>query len=169
MDDKLPTAPTRQSIEAKGRSAPGRVTGKLRIAIAEMVWSGDKRAQAAEKAGLRDHSLREALKKPHVKQAYLQELETLRTSERARNIHAAVDVRDNSENQAARIHAAKFIENPTGECHGGVIVNVGLPQAGYVIDISNGPEEREMRIVGPTPSAAPAPKVIEHEPEDADK
>jgi hypothetical protein len=38
---------SRQAIEAQNRSLPGRVTGKLRIAIAEMVWKGARRAEAA--------------------------------------------------------------------------------------------------------------------------
>jgi hypothetical protein len=107
--DIAPPAPTRQAIEAKGRSAPGKVTGKLKAAIGVMVWEGLKRPDAAAKAGLSDHGLREALRRPHVKAHYLSELEVLRTSERARNIHALVDVRDSS-NQMARVQAVKALE-----------------------------------------------------------
>ena len=66
MTENLPAEPTRQAIEAKGRAAPGRVTGKLKIAIERLVWFGDKRADAATAAGLTDHGLRSALRKPHV-------------------------------------------------------------------------------------------------------
>jgi len=67
----LPTAfPTRQAAAIEGRSRRGAVTGKLRNALELMVWSGEKRADAAEKAGLADCSLRAALRKPHVLQHY---------------------------------------------------------------------------------------------------
>jgi len=45
----LPTAlPTRQATAIEGRSRRGAVTGKLRAALDLMVWSGEKRADAAE-------------------------------------------------------------------------------------------------------------------------
>jgi hypothetical protein len=43
--------------------------------------------KAAKKAGISEHGLYKALRKPPVKAAYLAELDVLRTSERARNIH----------------------------------------------------------------------------------
>jgi hypothetical protein len=94
------------------RSAPMKVTGRLKHAIDLMVWKGARRAEAAEEAGLKDHSLRAALKKPHVKAAYLAELVVLRESERARNIHALVEVRDGKDhsNPMARVNAAKALE-----------------------------------------------------------
>jgi hypothetical protein len=110
MSENLPAEPTRQAIEAKGRTAPGRVTGKLKAAIERMIWQGDKRADAAVAAGMTDHGLRSALRKSHVKAAYLAELDLLRTSERARNVHALVDVRDASDNAMARVAAAKELE-----------------------------------------------------------
>jgi hypothetical protein len=115
MTENLPTEPTRQAVEAKGRTAPGRVTGKLKIAIERMIWQGDKRADAAVAAGMTDHGLRAALRKSHVKAAYLAELDLLRTSERARNVHALVDVRDASDNAMARVAAAKELERSAVE------------------------------------------------------
>lgn len=102
--------PTRQAIEAKDRSAPLKVTGKLRVAIDAMVWLGARRHEAAEQAGLTDHSVRSALNKPHVKQYYLSQLEVLRTSERARNIHTLAEVRDQKTNQMARVNAVNSLE-----------------------------------------------------------
>jgi hypothetical protein len=110
MIENLPITPTRQAAAVKGRSAAGRVTGKLAIALMEMVWSGAKRGDAAAKAGMTDHSLRVALKKRHVLAHYRAELAALRESERARTVHAFVDVRDNSDNAMARVSAGKALD-----------------------------------------------------------
>jgi hypothetical protein len=72
---------TRQARAIEGRSARGQVTGKLRRAIEAMVWEGSCRPDAAAAAGLRDHSVREALRKPHVKAFYRAQLDVLRTRE----------------------------------------------------------------------------------------
>jgi hypothetical protein len=87
MTKNIPAAPTRQAVEAKGRTTPGRVTGKLKAAIDRMVWFGDKRADAATAAVLTDHGLRSALRKPHVLGHLRSELALLREGERPRSIH----------------------------------------------------------------------------------
>lgn len=86
------------------------VSGKNRVAIDAMVWEGLTRKQAAEAAGLKDYSLYIALSKPHVKAYYMKQLDVLRTSERARNIHTLVEVRDQKTNQMARVVAVKAME-----------------------------------------------------------
>jgi hypothetical protein len=86
------------------------VNGKNRAAIDAMVWEGLTRKAAAEKAGLKDHALYVALTKPHVKAYYLAQLDVLRTSERARNIHTLAEVRDQTSNQMARVQAVKALE-----------------------------------------------------------
>lgn len=92
-----------------GRSKPLKVTGKLRDAITNMVWRGLKRDQAAIDAGLTPNALYAALRKQHVKAHYLSELEVLRSSERARNIHRLVDIRDAGDNMPA-VQAIKLLE-----------------------------------------------------------
>lgn len=110
-DNSLPTAvPTRQAIEAKGRSGRNRVTGKLKVAIEAMIWEGLPRAEAAAKAGLADSSLRFALRKPHVLAHHNAELATLRTSLRARNVHRLDSIADKSRNDLARVGAIKTLE-----------------------------------------------------------
>lgn len=84
-----------------------RVTGKVRAAIEAMVWDCLPRAEAAKKAGISEHGLYKALRKPPVKAAYLAELDVLRTSERARDIHTLNEVRDQTSNQMARVQAVK--------------------------------------------------------------
>ena len=102
---------TRQAIAAIGKSGKLVVSGKLKTALDLMVWHGKPRDEAASTAGIKDHSLRAALKKPHVKAFYAGELDALRTGERARNVHALVDVRDSSKNSMARVAAAKALED----------------------------------------------------------
>jgi hypothetical protein len=109
------TTLTRQALAAVERSAKGQVTGRLRTALLAMIWEGACRAVAAEAAGMTDHSLRAALKKPHVRQFYLSELDVLKTSERARNVLALVDVRDNSSNSMSRVQAARSLEQMSEE------------------------------------------------------
>jgi hypothetical protein len=99
--------PSRQALAIPGRSAPGKVTGKLKVAIETMVWSGACRADAAKIAGLTDHSLRTALKKPHVKQAYLAELEVLRLSARARAFHRLIELSEQNDNRGAAVAAVR--------------------------------------------------------------
>jgi hypothetical protein len=110
-DNSLPTAfPTRQAAAIPGRSARNKVTGKLRTALDLMVWSGKKRVDAAQEAGLADSSLRSALRKAHVLQHYNAELKALRTSLRAKNVHRLDTIADDSKNDMARVAAVKALE-----------------------------------------------------------
>jgi hypothetical protein len=102
--------PSRQEVAARDRSAPRQVTGKLKAALDCMVWSGSKRSEAASHAGLTDHSLRAALKKPHVLAYYRSELAALRHSEQARSVHRLTELRDQDDNKQAAVHAIKTLE-----------------------------------------------------------
>jgi hypothetical protein len=164
MTDK-PDNLTRQQIAARDRSLPGKVTGRLRRAIQSMVWEAARRSDAALAAGMTDHSLRAALKKPHVMGALLHEMQVLRSSERPRNISALVQVRDNSENDMARVSAAKTLEALSEESTDRARGTVTLP--GLIIEIHNpSPADRAQdRLVDVTPPA----RQIEHEPTPAER
>jgi hypothetical protein len=112
IEDRPMTDTDLTPISTADRSAPLKVTGRLKAALDAMIWKGLTRDQAAEHAGLKPHSLYVAFRKPHVKAAYLAELEVLRTSERARNIHAMVKIRDfdGHTNAMASLNAAKALE-----------------------------------------------------------
>ena len=103
-------ATTNRKSDALTQPKPDKITRKVRAAIDAMVWQGLPRAEAATAAGMREHSLYKALRKPPVKAAYLRELDVLRTSERARNFHALLAVRDQTDNQQARVNAVKVLE-----------------------------------------------------------
>lgn len=103
--------PSRQPpARIEGKSDKLKVTGKLRTAIEAMVWQGIARDDAARTAGLVPKSLYNAFRKHHVKAFYLAELDVLRTSARARNIHVLEEVRDQTGNQMARVNAVKALE-----------------------------------------------------------
>jgi alcohol dehydrogenase class IV len=153
MTENLPAEPTRQAIAVKDRSAPGRVTGKLKTAIERMVWFGDARADAATAAGLTDHGLRTALRKPHVLAYLRSELALLREGERPRSIHRLIELREQDENRNAAVKAIQVLEELTeGPRATSVSVSL-LLQAGYVIDLS----ERGTA------------QTIEHEPQQAEE
>jgi hypothetical protein len=102
-------APTRQAIAAKGRSGKLTVSGRLKVAMDAMLFEGSRRADAAKAAGMTDHSLREAFKKPHVKAYYNVGLQVLRDSERAKNIRRLAEIRDAADNMPA-VQAVKALE-----------------------------------------------------------
>jgi hypothetical protein len=147
--------PTRQALAVEGRSAPMKVTGKLRIAIETMVWSGLCRADAAKAAGLKDKSLKSALRKSHVKAAYLAELDVLRLSARARAFHRLVELSEQDDNKGAAVAAVRtMVLEGQDEAHRGA---GGVPtQPGLVIQIISSTDAVK---VGP---------VVEHEPDDGE-
>jgi hypothetical protein len=132
---------TRQAIAAKERSGKLTVTGKLKVALDEMLFKASCRSDAAKAAGMTDHGLREAMNKPHVRAYYSQGLEILRTSERAKNIFALAKVRDSSDNGMAVVSAAKALEQLAD-----VAPAVGTgphDRPGVVIQIINAPTDRQ--------------------------
>lgn len=121
--------PTRQQLAAEGRTKPGQVTGKLRKALDAMVWQGLKRQDAAKAAGLTEHALYCAFRRPHVKASYLTELEVLRNSERSRNIHRAIEIRDAANNKPA-MEALKWLHQEDEQSQR---VSNGPSMPGFVI------------------------------------
>lgn len=108
--------PTRQSLAVEGRSRALKVTGKLKAAIDFLVWQGGKTdlQDAANHAGMTTHSVRCALEKPHVKAYYNAQIEVLRSGQRARNIHRAIEIREAAPNMPA-IHAIRYLDGEDAE------------------------------------------------------
>lgn len=129
LDTVAPSLPARPDRSADKSL---RVTAKERTAIAAMVWDGLPRRAAAEKAGILEHSLYKALRKPSVKAHYLAELEVLRSSERARNIHRLTEIRDAADNMPA-VQAIKLLEQMPDE---NASAAKGL-MPGFVVQIVN--------------------------------
>jgi hypothetical protein len=151
MTDENPTTEltsSRQSQAIDGRSSPLKVTGKLRIAIEQMVWHGARRADAAATAGLKDHSLRAALRKSHVMGHYHAELGVLRESTRARNFHRLDGIAEDSPNTMARVAAIKTMEAVSDPIASAA---QGQQLAGYVISLDEPSTGLSVRIVSPIP------------------
>jgi hypothetical protein len=175
-DDNQTELATRQAIAAKGRSGKLTVSGKLKVAIDLMLY-GDgtaagpsRRADAATAAGMTDHGLREAFRKPHVRAYYHAGLEILRTSERARNIFALASVRETSGNDVARVSAAKTLEQlaePNGP--GGPGGGRSGARSGWCIDLSDdNPRAGVVIIIGPR-EPQPAAQIIDITPSEVDR
>jgi hypothetical protein len=145
--------PSRQALEAVNRSLPGKVTGRLKTAITAMVWDGASRKEAAQVAGLSDHGLRQALRRAHVKRFYLSELDVLKTSERARNVLALVDVRDNSSNSMSRVQAARSLEQLSEDGRPGHGYGSQPMVPGLVINIVTPPSTRPPMEIDVTPTS----------------
>jgi hypothetical protein len=159
-DERIPVPLTRQAAAIPGRSARGKVTGKLRTALDLMVWDNLSRKDAAARAGLADASLRFAFRKPHVMTHYHAELAALRNNLRAKNIHRLDGIADESANDMAKVSAIKTLEAITEQAEekqrpGATI----LP--GLQIVIVNG--TGAPRTIGPQPVAVPY-NTVDHEP-----
>lgn len=115
-----------------------KVTRQVRAAIDAMVWQGLNRQEAADHTGMKDNSLYVALRRPDVKALYLQELDVLRLSERARSIHRQVELRDQDDNKMVAFNAAKELAgSPDAQ-----IGNMGRSIPGLVVVINTNSDTR---------------------------
>jgi hypothetical protein len=157
-------APSRQALQGKTASnrrqiarserKPLQATALVRKAIELMVWEGHRRDDAAKAAGMLPKSLYNAFRKHHVRQYYREQLEVLRTSERARNIHALVRIRDQDENKIAAVAAVKALENISDEDTSLAGSRQFTP--GLVVVIEAGPSRVAQRpVIDVTPSPCP--------------
>jgi len=140
------------------------ISRRVKRAIGMMVRGEAKTiTSAAELAGLSREALSRALAKPHVVR-YLHE-KTQRSLAIAAGRAGAVKVELlDSKNARVRSDASTFVLGLAGikpATDPQVSINIDLPAAGYVIDISS--DERPMRIVSPQ-TPVQAPKVIEPAP-----
>jgi hypothetical protein len=135
-------SPAERRVQRRNKSNP--LTGKIARAVQAMVWDALPRKQAAQAAGVTEHGLYKALRKPAVKAAYLGELEVLRTSERARNIHRAIEIRDAANNKPA-MEAIKWLHQIDEQTQQGSAASM----PGFVIVLGVG--------------EAPTIKTIEHD------
>jgi transposase-like protein len=101
---RKPNAPT----EGKRRNTA--LTRKVKAAIDAQVFEGLTRAEAATKAGLSEHSLYDALRKPSVLQYWNECLQVMRTGARARNLHRLEEIRDQDDNYTAAVRAVQILE-----------------------------------------------------------
>lgn len=120
-----------------------RISARLKEAIDLMILNGLIRKEAAEKAGLTDHSLYTALRKPHVIAYKNEVMRAFRESEIERSFTRMVDLRDNAKSEHVNADMAKTIASyderfQPGQrvTHGG---SINIKSVGYVIDLRDEP------------------------------
>ena len=86
-----------------------RISDRLKVAIGSMVERGLSRCEAAKLAGLSDHSLYCALRKPHVLAYRCERMEVLRTSEAARTIHRVAALAGGASSEHVRLKANQYL------------------------------------------------------------
>jgi hypothetical protein len=110
MTKQLTPLPANQPRKRRDRSAPGRVTGRLKAALDSMIWQNLTDNEAAVKFKITVQAIRMALKRPHVLRYLKEERVVLHAREFARNSHALIEVRDQTANQMARVAAVRALE-----------------------------------------------------------
>ena|SRR5688572_28047648 len=140
--------------ERKRRGSNG-LTRKVRTMIDRQVFHGDNRRDAAKAAGFSENAAYQALRKPAVLAYWNECLHVLRTGEQANNVRALMSVRDQENNQAARVAAVNSME-------GRDIADASRPArgqvAGFVVQvIAHGDADVKMveqpgRVTLPLPS-----------------
>lgn len=125
---------------------------KVRDLIERMIFEGENIRTAAQTVGLRVRRARQLFLDPDVVKLYQKRMQDLRANEGARNIHAAIAIRDaafkpeaTAAERKVALDAARYLDGDTGGS-GGTTVNVNVTP-GYVIDLSG---------------VAEPPRVIEH-------
>lgn len=106
--------PTPRQIGRREASKPAKVTGRLKRALDLMVWDAKRDNEAAVETGITISAIRIALKQPHVRAYYREQIEVLRGRESARNIHRAIEIRDAANNMPA-IHAIRYLDGEDAE------------------------------------------------------
>jgi len=149
-DDKPSTELTQQQRAAVGRTTRNGVSGRLKIALDDMIENGTPWEQAAVKSSLTVRAMRLALKRPAVIR-YLRDVRRVwLSSATGQNLHALARVRDQDENKAAAVQAARSLESLASEQFGEGPIGLGQT-AGFVIDIGPDPAGLSVRITSPLP------------------
>lgn len=146
-----PAAQQKTTETTLQQASSGKITRRVKTAIACMVWEGLNRQEAADKAGLKDNSLYVALRRPEVKAEYLAECEVLRISGRAKRLHHLEELaaqRVNMNASVAAIKVAEQIVDVEAERGGrrfapGFVVIIGPAPPGFapppMVEVTSGP------------------------------
>jgi hypothetical protein len=138
MTDKPSSELTTKQSTTEGRSAPKRVTGKLKAACDIMIWQGKPWNEAALQVKYSTRSMRLSLEKQHVIR-YLRSQRGIRLAALSgENLDALQKARDQKSNPAAAVQAARALESLASEQFGGGSVGMagGGARAGWIVDVS---------------------------------
>jgi hypothetical protein len=160
---------TTQQRAAIGKTARKGVSGRLKAALDDMIENGTPWDQAAPKADLTVRAMRLALKRPVVLKYLRQERHVLLARMSPQNLHALAKLRDQEENKAAAVTAARSLEAMASEVYGGATGGPHGARAGYLIDLSDEPRAGVVIIIGPREQPGPMVDVTPTAPEPDDR
>ena len=150
--DKPTQELTIQQRAAIGKSKPNGVSGRLKLALDDMTWNGTAWEEAARKANLTVRAMRLALKRPHVLKYLRAERGVLLATASGQNLKALATLRDQTENRAAAVQAARTLEGLATEQFGPEVRGFGDGAiAGWTIDLAEPASGLHVRIVSPMP------------------
>jgi hypothetical protein len=154
MTDDITDKPTQELTTAQraaiGKTVRNGVSGRLKVALDDMIEQGTPWEDAAVKSNLTVRAMRLALKRAAVIRYLREKRGVWLSSATGQNLHALARVRDQDENKAAAVQAARSLESLASEQFGVNPAAVGQAPAGYVIDLSE-PGGLSIRIVSPIP------------------
>jgi hypothetical protein len=167
IHDKPKQELTTQQRAAVGKTTPNGVSGRLKHALDLMTWQGLAWDEAALKANLTVRAMRLALKRPHVLKYLRVERGVLLASASGQNLHALARLRDQDENRAAAVQAARTLEGLATEEFGAAAPGLRRgARSGYVIDLSDDQSPGVViHIVAPAPRV-PGDDAIDVTPND---
>jgi hypothetical protein len=150
---------TTQQKAAIGKTVRNGVSGRLKAALDDMLENGTAWDAAAVKANLTVRAMRLALKRPVVLTYLRKERHVLLARMSPENLHRLGKLRDQDDNKAAAVQAARTLEGLASEVYGGAGSGGGGARAGYLIDLSDEPRAGVVIVIQP-----PAPRDPQQHP-----
>jgi hypothetical protein len=140
--------PTATKVRVPTKDGPKAIRGKLKLAL-DMLIYGDENGkpldwnEAARKAQFTPQAMRKALERAHVVRYLREQKQVFRASVSAANILVARSIRDDGENDNARMKAISYLDGegqqqqtPSGQVlQPGIVVKVVVNTAPAVDDI----------------------------------
>lgn len=146
MSDVAIAEQSNRQIGRREASKPMRVTGRLKQALDMMVWNNATDYEAAIQTGMTLAALRLALQRPHVRSYFRSEHASLRERENPRNTHTLLEVRDQTDNQMARVQAVRTMMAMDEQVFGGRSNSANTSTPGVVIVIQGAVTAHERAI-----------------------
>lgn len=129
---------------------------RLKTILDRMVWEGVTWMEAARDAHYHPANMRKALAQPHVMRYLREQRQVFRASASARNIHRAVEIRDQDENKTAAIQAIRYLDgvgDSEAQRDGARQVTPGVV---VTVNVNRGPAEVDETLIEVNPAASQA-------------
>lgn len=112
------------------------ISAKVRKAISYIIWEGNKRALAAERAGLSDSALYQAMRLPKVKRLMAEEFKALREGAPFQAYRNILTLGDDAKSEDVKLRANQWVAgvdglSPVTKVSGSVKVTHGFEDYSY--------------------------------------